>query len=144
MTIPWYVYAFSASLIWGVHYVLLGRALTTISPISLYWLPTIPLTLFLPFYYKTLIQDYHNLLQATNDVKISAGIVMFTSVIASLLLYKAIHSSNASLASLIEITYPVFVVIFAMVIFGENHLSSTVMVGGSLIMLGTGIVIYGS
>ena len=138
----WWMFAISAALVWGVHYVLLGRALTAVSPITMYWLPTVPLTLMLPFYYKTLVSDYNTLMSSTQDVKISAGIAMCTSVLASVLLYKAIHSSNATYASLIEITYPIFVVIAGWLIFDETHLSMPVIIGGLLVMLGTGIIIY--
>jgi drug/metabolite transporter (DMT)-like permease len=138
----WWMYATLAAMIWGVHYPLVGKALTTISPITVYFIPSIVLFAFLPFYYKTLISDYHSLMAGDVSVKISAFALMFTSIAASLLLYKAIYGSNATVASLIEITYPVFVALFAFIIFNENHLTWNVAAGGMLIMAGTGLIIY--
>ena len=144
MTIAWWGYAVIASVIWGVHYVLIGRAMTVISPITLYWMPIIPLVIFLPFYYKTLIADAHALMVASSDVKISVSIVMFTSIIASVALYKAIQGNNPTIASLIEISFPIFVAIFAYLIFGDNHLNSWhAIAGGALIIAGTVLVIVG-
>lgn len=140
----WWMLALGAALTWGVHYVLLGRALTAISPITMYYLPSLPLLVALPFFYKDLVSDYHSLMSSTFDVKISALIATFTSLIGAIFLYKAIHSSNATVASLIEIAYPVFVVIASWLIFGENHLSVPVVIGGLFVLFGTGLIIYSS
>ena len=142
MTIAWYIWALAAAILWGIHYPLVGKALTTISPITVYFIPSILLFVSLPLYYKTLIGDYHSLMEASTTVKLSTIAVMFTSIAASVLLYKAIHGSNATLASLIEITYPVFVALFAFLIFKENHMNWSVAFGGLLIMVGTGLIIY--
>lgn len=138
----WWGWAILASIGWGVHYTLIGRALTVISPITLFWLPVIPLTIFLPFYYNILISDAKSLYYSTIDVQLSSGLAMFTSIAASIALYRAISGSNASLASLIEITYPVFIIIFAAIIFNENYLSWSTALGGFFILLGASIVIY--
>ena len=139
---PWYAYALLASVFWGIHYNIVGKTLTAVSPITVYFMPTIVLIATLPLYYETLISDYHSLMAADWSVKLSSFAVMFTSIVASVLLYKAIHSSNATLASLIEISYPVFVAIFAFLIFRENHMSWNVALGGLLIMGGTSLIIY--
>ena len=81
-------------------------------------------------------------MSATADIKASVGAIMFTSILGTVAAYKAIHSSNATVASLIEITYPLFVAICAIVLFQENHLSWSIAIGGTLILLGTGVIIY--
>ena len=139
---PWWIYAVGAALIWGVHYPLVGRAMQVASPITIYILPNIILFLFLPFIYKIVISDYYSIIKSTWDVKLSVFLIMFTSIIGSVGVYKAIHSSNATLASLIEITYPLFVVIFSWLLFRENHLNLPVLIGGLLVIVGTGIIIY--
>jgi len=140
----WWMYATLAAIVWGVHYPIVGKALTTISPITVYFIPSLVLLVSLPFYYKTLISDYHSLMAADMTVKVSTLALMFTSIAASLLLYKAIHGSNATVASLIEITYPVFVALFAFLLFNENHLNWSVAAGSILVMAGTGLIIYNS
>ena len=139
---PWYAYAITAAVVWGIHYNLLARAMTTISPISAYWLPTIIMLVGLPFFGKTLWEDYSKVLHSTWDVKTSVALIMFTSLIASLSLYKAIQLHNPVHAGLIEITYPVFVTIFAFALFGQNNLNWSTALGGALILAGAGIIIY--
>jgi len=136
------MYAVGAAMIWGLHYPLVSRALQVTSPITVYVLPNIILLLCIPFFYKTIVNDYYSILKSTWDIKLSIFLMMFTSIIASIGVYKAIHLSNATLASLIEITYPLFVVIFSFFIFHENHLSWPVVIGGILVTVGTGIIIY--
>jgi drug/metabolite transporter (DMT)-like permease len=65
-----------------------------------------------------------------------------TSTLGAVLLYLSINSKNATLASLIEITYPLFVVIFAYVFFRQLHLTPSVVIGGLMIMAGAGLIIY--
>ncbi len=139
----WWMFAFGAAAIWGVHYVLLERVMTIASPITVYLLPTVLSMILVPFFYNTIVEDVKAVMAATYDIKLAMGIIMFTSVIASLGLYKAIAMSNATLASLIEIAYPIFVVIFAYLIFDQNHLAHwTTALGGVLILAGAGLVVY--
>ena len=57
------------------------------------------------------------------------------------LLYFAIGARNATLASLIEISYPLFVVLFAWLFFRETHLNAATAIGGILIMAGVALVL---
>lgn len=138
----WWMYALVTAMIWGVHYVLLGRILAVVSPITMYVLPAIPLLFFIPLYYRTVSSDIASIMQSSNEIKISVIITMITSAAASMALFKAIQGSNATYASLIEVTYPVFVVLAGWVIFQENHLTWPVGIGGLLILSGAGIIIY--
>jgi len=137
----WYIYALGAAIIWGVHYNLLARAMTTISPLTAYWMPTTIMVLGMPLFYKTLYKDLQSIIAADWKVQLAVSIISFTSFAATMCLYKAIQSHNAVHASLIEITFPVFVAIFAFVFFGQNHFSVGTIIGGLLIMLGAGIII---
>ena len=138
----WWLWAVAAAVIWGFHYNIVAKSLTAASPITVYFLPNIILMITLPWWYKTLVKDYHSIMAATTEVRVSVAVVMFTSIIASVAVYKAIHGSNATLASLIEISYPVFVALFAIVMFKENHLDWSTIVGGLLVLSGTGLIIY--
>lgn len=141
----WWMYAFIAAAVWGVHYVLLERAMTVASPITVYLIPTAVSAFAIPFFYKTLAEDYKTIITASYDVKVSLAAIMFTGAVASLCLYKAINMSNATLASLIEIAYPIFVAIFAYLIFGHNHLTHwTTVVGGLFILAGAVLVVSNS
>ena len=65
-----------------------------------------------------------------------------TSLLGAVLLYISIAGKNATLASLIEITYPVFVAFFAYLIFRQIHLNTSVVVGGLMVIAGAGLIIY--
>ena len=57
-------------------------------------------------------------------------------------MYLAISGKNATLASLIEMTYPVFVVLFAYLFYRQVHVTPSVMIGGFMILVGAGLIIY--
>ena len=64
------------------------------------------------------------------------------SLLGNLLIMSGISSSNATVASIVEITYPIFVVLVGYLIFGEGHLSLPIMGGGLLIFLGVTIIYW--
>ncbi len=138
----WWMWGVLTAITWGVHYNLIARVLTVLSPISIFWLPIIPLIITLPFYYKTLLSDAKELYLSTYDVQLSAGVLVFTTIIGTFALYRTIAGSNPYLAALIEISYPIFVIIFAAIIFSNNYLSWSSVIGGLLIVSGTVLVIY--
>ena len=57
-------------------------------------------------------------------------------------IYLSLSSKNATLASLIEITCPVFVVLFAYLIFRQVHVNTSVILGRLMILVGAGLIIY--
>ena len=140
----WWMYALLGALTWGVHYNLIAKSMTEASPLTIYFIPNILLLITLPFWYKTVISDIQNLLTTSNEVRVSVVLMMFTSILGTVAVYKAIHMSNATYASLIEIAYPIFVALFAYLIFKENHLTWEVMLGGAFILVGTILVIINS
>ena len=139
---PWYGFALTAAVVWGLHYILIDRALTTISPITAYWMPTLIMVLGLPFFSDTLIKDFKAVYVADWTVQLSVAIIAFTSFIASMSLYKAIQLHNPVHASLIEMSYPVFIVIFSYLILKENHFDLPTMIGGGLMMSGAAVIVY--
>ncbi len=58
------------------------------------------------------------------------------------MVYMAITGKNATLASLIEMTYPVFVVLFDYLFYRQMHVTSSVFIGGLMILVGAGLIIY--
>jgi drug/metabolite transporter (DMT)-like permease len=84
----------------------------------------------------TLVSEFHSL---ENDwVWLLVAIV--SSAAGGLLIYIAIGEKNATLASLIEISYPFFVAVFAWLFFREIQFSWQTLVGGALILAGVAVV----
>jgi drug/metabolite transporter (DMT)-like permease len=70
---------------------------------------------------------------------IVAGCV--SSLLATYFSVNAVKYSNATQASILEISYPIFVIIFTFMITGKHHLTLNTLFGGLLIGAGTLIVL---
>lgn len=139
----WFVYALSAAVIWGVSYAASGRAIERgVSPIVFFTLYAIVGSMIglgalaatgkltsMPAEIRSVGNDWTWLV-----------IAVVTSGIGALLIYMAIGEKNATLASLIEISYPVFVAFFAWLFFRETQFNFGTVIGGAMIIGGVSIV----
>ncbi len=141
MKLPWYIAALAAAVVWGVHYPLVDNALRKLSLVTVLVLTAVPLVLLAPFFHKTLAADYEVLknLGWAGSAPILA--LAFTSLAGSVLLFMSIDSKNATLASVIEISYPLFVGLFAYLLFRHMHVNASVILGGLLVFAGVVIII---
>lgn len=71
---------------------------------------------------------------------ISVLLVSLSVVIGSFLILYAISLKNATMVNLIEITYPVFTLIFAYIIMKEVQITPATLFGGLLIFAGIGVI----
>lgn len=139
----WFFYALITSVIWGLGYVLSEKVLKAgVSPSFLMFLYTAfatPVFLAFSYYSKSLKSSMTAIL---NDGQIMfyfiCVVVLFT--IANILIFKSVVLKNATLASLVEITYPLFTVIFSFLFFKEFHLNHLTMAGTFCIFLGVGLI----
>jgi drug/metabolite transporter (DMT)-like permease len=143
----WLLFALGAAVIWGINYAASGRVLARgMSPISLYFLETIFALIAMGA-----------LMVATGRAGKLAGelrglgsdalwlvVAMVCSTAAALLIFMAIGAKNATLASLIEISYPLFVAFFAWLFFRDTQINGSVIIGGALILFGVFIVWRGN
>ena len=141
MTFPWYITALGAALVWGIHYPLVGYALKKISIIGVLFLTLIPLIFITPFFINNLIHDYRVFTSLETTAKLTIITIGLTSILGAILLFLSIESKNATLASLIEITYPIFVALFSFFLFKHTHFNSSVILGGIMVIAGAGIII---
>lgn len=142
MHIPWYVAALGAAITWGIYYPLVDMALKKISLYSVILLSMIPVLLVMPLFMKTLSNDVETVksLPASEQwIILSLGLI---GLFGEVMVYLAIAGKNATLASLIEMTYPLFVVLFAYIFYKQLHVTASVFVGGLMILLGAGLIIY--
>lgn len=142
MQLPWYVLAIGAAVTWGMHYPMVDFALKRLSLYSVLLLTVIPVFLLMPFFMRQLENDIvtFKLLPGKEQLLILA--ISLTSTAGAVLLYSSINNKNATLASLIEVTYPVFVVFFAYVFYRQMHVTPSVFIGGLMILFGAGLIIY--
>ena len=142
MQIPWYLAALGAAVVWGLHYPLVGFALKRISMVSVLVLMTLPVLLILPFVYRTVLQDVGVWRGLEWGERLLILSLALTSLIGAVLLFYSIAGKNATLAALIEITYPLFVALFAWLLFREVHINTSVVLGALLVFAGTALIIW--
>ena len=142
MSIPWYVAAIGAAIVWGIHYPLIDFAMKRLSVYTVLLISVLPVLFLMPVFMRDLARDVDVFkLLPTNEQWLVAAIGL-TSTLGAVLLYLSVNSKNATLASLIEITYPVFVVLFAYLFFRQVHVNTSVILGGLMILVGAGLIIY--
>ena len=142
MRFPWYLGALGAALVWGIHYPLVEHALRRVSLVSVLLLTAIPIVVVAAVFHRELALDYSAFRALGMREQLSILALGVTSLLGSVLLFLAIGSKNATLASLIEISYPVFVALFAYALFREHTLNASVVAGAILVFSGVGLIIF--
>lgn len=142
MQIPWYLAALGAAVVWGLHYPLVGFALKRISMVSVLVLLTLPVLLILPFVYRTVLHDVGVWRTLEWGERLLILSLSLTSLLGAVLLFLSIAGKNATLAALLEITYPLFVALFAWLLFREVHINASVVLGALLVFAGTALIIW--
>jgi drug/metabolite transporter (DMT)-like permease len=142
--IPWYLAALGAAVMWGLHYPLIGHALKYISLPSVLVLSVLPLFVLGPFFVRPVLADLQTLMGLGWGIRALILAIALTSLLGTILLYTAIGGKNATLAAVIEISYPVFVALFAWLLFREVHINASVIAGGLLVFAGVATIILGN
>ena len=141
----WIVYAFAAAIIWGISYAASGRVIERgVTPLVFFFLYTFFgataafVTIALMGKAGTLLAE----IRILGEDWVWLVVAVVTSAAAGLLIYIAIGEKNATIASLIEISYPFFVAVFAWLFFREIQFNWLTVLGGVLILGGVGVVFY--
>lgn len=71
-------------------------------------------------------------------VLVVGGIILL--ILAEICIGYSIMGKSATIAGLIEISYPIFIVIFSYVLFKENHMSYATALGGALVFAGISVI----
>lgn len=144
MSFPWYVPAVAAALVWGLHYPLIEHALRRVSLPTVVLLTALPMALVALAFPARLHTDWRAVMQLPAGERALIAAIALTSLAGTVLLYLAVRGRNATLASLIEISYPAFVALFAWLLFRDWQLNSGVLLGAALVFAGTAIIILNS
>lgn len=147
-TLPWWVFSIAAAIIWGLHFNLVVKVSRVLpkdiyTPLTLFVVTAVSIFLLLPVIYQKIFANVVTLWHADNEIRLSVVVLIFTTIIAANLLYIAMQlSPNATIASLLDITYPLFIAIIAWLLFRENHLDWSVLVGGAMIFSGAMLIVW--
>ena len=142
----WLLYALAASLCWGVSYAASGPILKKgLGPLVF-------------FFGYTLLGLIGSVIALVSSGKLLPALRLeglaredlcwfFFSIggsaLGAYLTYAAMAAKNPTLASLIEISYPLFVVIFAWIFFREMQVNVLTLCGGVLVITGVAVIILG-
>jgi drug/metabolite transporter (DMT)-like permease len=142
----WFFFAFGAAILWGLQYATTEQLLKTV-PVPLF---TVAYSFSLAASYVVLYAWLRPELQLdrlssylTGKNMLFLGIIVSISCVSTLLIFSAIEQGTAAKASLVEIMYPLFVSLFAALLYREAPLTCPMLLGGSLILLGGAIVLRG-
>jgi len=143
----WFVYALSAAVIWGISYAASGRAMERgVSALVFFSLYTAVGALigFSALAATGKLGTIPAELRAVGPDWKWLVIALVASAVGALLIYIAIGEKNATIASLIEISYPVFVAFFAWLFFRETQFNLATVIGGAMIIGGVAVVFLGN
>lgn len=134
------LYALIASILWGFDYSIAGKMFEKIS---------IYTVLFSQFIIGAIIMMILGYADIKKDMPVLAHNNIFTWVFvfccivfnaAMIFIAQSIKVSNATLAGLIEISYPLFIILCSYIFFGDNHITPSIIIGGVLIFSGVAII----
>jgi len=143
----WFIYALGAAIIWGINYAVAGRLLERgMSPQTLFLIDMVfgaaGMAALISFTGKWSTTFTELNLPRTDCLWLFVAVL--TAMTAALLIFMSIQAKNATVASLIEVTYPFFTAFFAWMLFRQNTLNFATILGGLLILAGVVIIARGN
>ena len=131
--------ALLASILWGLNYVLLEKVISKSNIFTMMFLEYLTFTFvmgLLCMRFGNWKLDIHNIY----TIKYTFILNIIIYLLANLLIVFSIKHSNAVVAGLIEISYPIFIIIFSYFILGKSNINSMTIFGGIFILIGIIII----
>ncbi|MDP2598992.1 MAG: DMT family transporter [Candidatus Liptonbacteria bacterium] len=140
----WIIFALGASIVWGITYVLGEQIYKKISVITALSITTLlsGVVMFIVAYAAGFLKKDISTVFASKGLLALVLSEAACLMIAELFIGFSITGKNATLAGLIEISYPLFIALFAYLLFRENQINLATMVGGIVIFTGVFIIYY--
>ena len=144
LTEKWMTYALSAAMLWGASYAASGPVLRSgMTPVVFYFCYSLfgVITASGMLLFRG---EAHQVISQISDLRAYAGWFVFSLLAAALggvMTYMAIGEKNASLVALIEISYPLFVVLFTWLFFREIQLNVMTLAGAVLVISGIALIL---
>lgn len=133
----WLIFAITAALLWGLNYTLTEKILRSISPSTLLACEMLlgAVIFSLISYFTTYKKDLEVLLSQPHVLWLTI-LEIVVVLLASFFIVYSVQIKNATLAGIVELIYPLFIIFFTWFLFGENHVDSSVIIGGIFIFIG--------
>ncbi|MCW8407712.1 DMT family transporter [Legionella sp. PATHC035] len=133
----WFTFAIFAAILWGFNYALAEKILNSISPITLLALEmTIGAVLFTCISFFTTMKRDVALLTTDSGLLLLTVAEIAIVLVASYFIATSISLKNATIAGIVELTYPIFTIIFTWFLFNQVHVNLSVIIGGLFIFIG--------
>lgn len=143
----WAIYAILAALCWGLSYAASGPVFRSgMSPLTFYFNYVLfgavaaLITLVIGGLFTSMVTQVRAVGPNLGWFFLSLG----AASLGAFLTYVAIGEKNATLASLIEISYPFFVVLFSWIFFRDMQLNLMTFFGSLLLISGITVIVIGS
>lgn len=138
----WILFAIGASVFWGLAYVINEKVYNHIRV-----MPYLAITFLAAGAVMTVIsiwtgEFFKDLATVFSSQKL-LGLVLWgiaLLIVAEICIGFSIMGKNATVAGLIEISYPIFIILFSYLLFKENHLTVATALGGALVFIGIGVI----
>ena len=141
---PWFFMAVTAAVIWGLSYAVsehvLKSAVSAPSLLFIYAIFSAPLYALFAYIDGSFFSSLEKL-SASRSLMLWMAVIVIGYFAANLLVFSAISAKNATVASLIEISYPLFTALFAWILYRDIQLNWAVFAGAVMIIVGT-VVVY--
>ncbi len=143
----WLLYALGAAVIWGVNYAVSGRLLERgVSPQTLF-LVDLFFGALVMCAFLTLTGRWQSTFTELQAARSDWGwllVAVVATTSAGMLIFLSIQAKNATVSSLIEISYPLFTAFFAWALFRQATINLATVIGAMLIFIGVVIVARGN
>lgn len=140
----WFIYAIVAAILWGINYSLAEKIGERISLLTLLAFEMLLSVLLVGAYaYFTSLKTDMATLYASPPLLRLTVIEVVVVMLANVAIVLSIQSKNATTAGLIELSYPLFTMLFTWILFHEHHLNLATIIGSILIGLGVVCVSLG-
>ncbi len=141
----WMIFAIAAAILWGSSYAASGPLLrSSMTPFLFYfcfsWVGALTATVV--FFLRGEKGNFLSQLKELPPAHV--GWFLFSLLTASIgawMTYQAVGAKNATLASMIEISYPLFVVIFTWLFFQEFQLNAMTFLGAFFVLFGVMLIL---
>ena len=141
----WMVYAIAAAILWGASYAASGPILRAGMPPLLFYFCYSVVALITAIFVFLMSGAKAHFLSQLRELSVShVGWFLFSLLAASvgaLMTYMAIGEKNPTLASIIEISYPLFVVLFTWLFFQEFQLNAMTCLGAFFVIFGVMLIL---
>ncbi len=140
----WIIFALGASMLWGLTYTLSEKIYAKISIPTSLGISSVVSGLGILLFAWIMGLIGRDIATLAGSAKLSRMLIAETIALAlaEISVGMAIATKNATLAGMVEISYPIFIGLFTYLIFRESHVNTSVYIGGLLIFTGVFVIYY--